>query len=120
MTVIGDTAEALRTALRGVKGLRVFDDPGAVNSPPGAVVGPPVLRWESYDAMPSSATFTVYLIAKAEARAMDRLFEYLPLVAAAVDTVTDAVVTTAQPGMYQANGSDLPTYELTVTVGLSG
>lgn len=119
MSVIEDTAAALRGALKTVNGIRVYEDPGAVSDPPAAVVGPPTLRWEGPCAEPSSATFTVYLIAKADGRAMPRLYELIPKVAVAIDSVTDAVITTAQPGFFSAGGSELPTYELTVSVGLS-
>jgi hypothetical protein len=117
--VVGAAAEALAEALRTVEGLRVHTDPGALLDPPAAVVGPPALAWEGYDAAPTSARFVVVVVVAMDERALPRLWDLVPLVAAAVDTVPDAVLRTADPGVWSANGADLPSYELLIEVALT-
>lgn len=118
MSAVKDVAEALELALKGVAGLRAYRDPGASVDPPGAVLGPPSLVWGGYCSGPVSATFLVYVLEKADGRALERLWDWVPLVSAAIDSVPDAVVIRADPGVYNSGGTDLPTYELTVEVSI--
>lgn len=117
MSLISDAAAELEAALRTVSGLRVYTDPGAVIDPPGAVLGPPSLAWETPCADPTSATFLVVVVVSADDRAMPRLWELTPLVAAAVDQVRGAVVLRAAPGSWATN-TPLPCYEISVEVSL--
>lgn len=84
--------------------------------PPAAVVGPPLLNWESYSAEPTSARYLVYLIVGADERAIDRLLDLMPLVTEAIESVPDASVTLATPTVWPAG--ELPCYELTVEATL--
>ncbi|OLT46487.1 hypothetical protein BJF85_16725 [Saccharomonospora sp. CUA-673] len=117
---VQQAATALEDALRHVDGARVYRDPaGAVADPPALLVGPPRLTWEGICGGPTSATFVVYVMAAMDERAVSRLWELVPVVAAAIDEhVRDAVVTEANPGVFDAGGNNLPSYELTVEVAL--
>jgi hypothetical protein len=106
---------ALESALKAVPNIRVYTSPGAVVDPPGVLVGPPALTWEAFSSDPTQATFVVYAITRADDRALERLWDLVPLVAAAVDTVPDAATTQANPSAF----NDLPCYEITVEVSLT-
>jgi hypothetical protein len=116
-----EMAEALLAALDtvdGVKAYRVGDN----ITPPGAVLGPPALEFEGYcvdPLLPSSATFMVWAVVAADSWSMDRLWELVPQLAAAVETVPDAGVTRADPAVFSAGDLELPAYTLTVPVTLS-
>jgi hypothetical protein len=118
MSAIADAAAALAEALKGVPDLRVYTDPGATVDPPAAIVGPPQLSWEGVCEDPTSARFLVWVVVPADDRAVERLWELVPLAAAALQTVTDATVTVALPGRWPGGGSDLPAYEITTEVAL--
>lgn len=116
--VVAEQAAALEAALEAVPSLRVYRDPGGVVDPPAAVLGPPSLLWRGVCAGPTEATFPVYVVTKADEHALERLWDLVPSVAAAVDTVPDAAVTGAEPGSYQSGAVSLPSYELSIGVGL--
>lgn len=119
MTTVKEAAEQLEVALRTVEGVRVYRDPSATVDPPGVLIAPPRLRWEDYCAgPPTSATFVVIVMVAMDARAVEELWEWVPLVAAAIDTVPDAAVAAANPGVFNSGGTDLPSYEITVEVSL--
>lgn len=111
-------AAELRAAADAVDGVRTYKDPAAPVTPPAVIVGPPQLRWEAMSPAPSSATFIVYLMVPMDARALDNLLGLVPLVTAALDALPDAAVTSANPGVFNAGGADLPSYEITVEVSL--
>jgi hypothetical protein len=113
-----EAAEALLVALDTVdevKAYRVGDN----ITPPGFVVGPPVLTFDSYCDGPTEARFVVWVVVDANSWSMDRLWELVPLAAAAINTVVDASVTNADPAVYEAGDIDLPAYSLLVPVALS-
>lgn len=118
MSTVTEAAEALEAALTTVEGLRTYRDPGANVAPPAVVLGPPLLRWEGFRAGPTSATFTVFLVTAADDRALERLWQWVPVVAEALDEVTDAATSTATPGTFPAGGADLPCYQLQAEVSL--
>lgn len=118
MTLVSDAAEALEAALRTVPGLRVYTDVGAAIDPPGAVVGPPSLTWGSVCAEPSSATFLVAVVVAMDDRAMPRLWELVPQVATALETVSDAVVRRATPDVWTSGTANLPSYAVFVEMSL--
>jgi hypothetical protein len=118
MSIVNDVRAALNESLRGVQGVRVYDDPGASIDPPGLLVGPPTLTWEGYGANPSSARIIVYLIVPADDRVLDRLGELITSVAAVIDETEDAVVLRADPGTFTVGGQELPSYEVLVEVAL--
>lgn len=106
---------ALTAALGTVAGLRVYNDPGAVIDPPGAVLGLSELTWDAYnDAYPSESTTMVYLLVAADDRAVDNLATLVDQVAGAVWSATDFAVSHAVPGTFQTSNADLPAYVLTV------
>lgn len=114
MSAVADIAEALYAALAGVQGVRVYRDPAAPIDPPASVLAAPSLSWDGPCHEPSTASFRVYVIVAMDDRALDRLWDLVPQVAEAVDTVPEAVVTRATPGVYTSGGVDLPSYDLTV------
>jgi len=118
MSAVADAAKALTAALDAVTGLRVYADPGADVRPPAAVLGPPSLVWESVCTDPSGARFLIYVIQQVDERALERLWDLVPLVAEALDAVPDMAVTRADPGSYSSGGTDLPAYLIQVEVSL--
>lgn len=118
MSAIADAAASLRAAAATVEGVRVYIDPGASLDPPAALVGPPRLEWQAYCDGPTSGRFLVIVAVKPDDRAMERLWELVPLVAAALETVPDVTVIRADPGVWTSGGTDLPSYEITTEVSL--
>jgi hypothetical protein len=118
MSIVADAALALEAALKTVAGLRLYRL-GETVDPPGIVVGPPQLVWESYGAGPATATFAVFVMVAMDDKALERLWEYVTPVAEAVESVADAVVRSADPGVYAAGTTDLPCYTLQVEMSLS-
>ncbi|PXY17350.1 hypothetical protein [Prauserella flavalba] len=117
--LVAEHAEELRAAVRTVDGVRVYEDPSATIRPPGVFVAPPRLRWESGCPEPTSATFVVVVMVAMDKRSVERLLELVPRVAEAIDSLLpDAAVSTADPGLFNSGGSDLPSYEITVEVSL--
>lgn len=119
MSAIEDAATALRTAAGTVPDIRVHPDVGPGVDPPAVVVGVPALEWEGICPGPTSAQFPVWVVVPNDlARADGRLYELVPLVAAALDEVPDATVVRADPGTYPSSSGDLPAYQITVDVAL--
>ena len=116
---VSEYGEQLRAAVRTVEGVRVYEDPSATVRPPAAVVGPPRLQWEAGCLGPTSATFIVIIMVALDKRAVEQLLDLVPKVADAIDEqVIDAAVISADPAIFNAGGTDLPSYELTVEVSL--
>lgn len=118
MGVVADAAAELAGALAGVAGVRLYTDLGASIDPPGVVLGPPALTWGGPCVEPVSARFLVAVVVAADERALPRLWDLAPLVAAAVDTVPDAVVVRADPGVWSTGTIELPCYELQIEMSL--
>ncbi|GEL17687.1 hypothetical protein [Pseudonocardia asaccharolytica] len=118
MGAVADAAAELASALGTVPGVRVYTDLGAVIDPPGVVLGPPALTWGGPCADPVSARWLVAVVVAADERALPRLWDLAPLVAAAVDTVPDAVVIRADPGVWSTGTTELPCYELQIETSL--
>ncbi|HEY0638713.1 MAG TPA: hypothetical protein VGD67_13770 [Pseudonocardiaceae bacterium] len=116
MSPVKDAADGLVAALGAVDRLKVYTDPAATVTPPGVVLGPPSLAWEAYCTAPSSARFLVYVVEKGDARALERLWDLVPLVAEAVDSVAGAAVVRADPGSWGT--PELPAYIIEVEYGL--
>lgn len=117
---VQQAAAELEAAVRQVDGVRLYRDPSAAMvDPPAALVGPPRLTWDGVCSGPTAATFVVYVLASMDERAVAQLWDLVPLVAEAINEhVRDAVVTEANPGVFDAGGNDLPSYEITVEVAL--
>ncbi|MDN5929485.1 MAG: hypothetical protein L0I24_00200 [Pseudonocardia sp.] len=118
MSTISVVSEALAAALRTVPGVRVWTDLHSPIDPPGVVLGPPALTWSSYTADPTTGRFLAYVVVPADGRALTALWDLVPLVAAAVDTVQDAVVLRADPANFSGGSADLPAYMIEIEVSL--
>lgn len=118
MSVVTDVRTALNEALKGVEGVRVYDDPGANMDPPALLVGPPTLTWEGYGSGPVNARIIVYLVVPENDRALEKLGELVASVADAIDDTSDSVVVRADPGLLIVGGQELPSYEVLVEVAL--
>ncbi|MBK1785133.1 hypothetical protein [Prauserella cavernicola] len=124
MSLVREAAERLEAALATVGDLRVTRDLGSNVDPPAAIIGPPRLDWDGYLplgelAQPTSATCVVYVAVANDDRSLERLWEFVPRVAAALSEVQDAVTTSALPGMFPVGNADLPCYEITVEMSLT-
>lgn len=118
MSSVKVAAELILAALGGVAGVRAYSDPDATISPPSTVLGPPSLSWEGTCSDPTSARWLVYVVVDVKERALEALWELVPLVAAALEGMTDVVVIRADPGTYLNGGVELPSYELQIEVSL--
>lgn len=118
MSAVKDRAVELLAALRGVEDVRAYDDPAAVIDPPGVVLGPPALVWETGGSAPTTARFLVYVVVGAAERAIERLWELVPVVAAALDTMPGVTVMQADPATYPTGGPELPCYQIQIEVSL--
>ncbi len=119
---VEEAATAVHAALATVPDLRVYTDPAATVDPPGAVVGPPALSWTGYGPGPNFARFIVYVITDDSDRAVERLWDLVPQVVAALESSSDAEIM-MRPGEDQATptvwpNGDLPAYELSIEVTL--
>lgn len=118
LTAIQEHTAELVAALRTVGGARYHEDLGATVNPPASILGPPSFMWETGVPFPTSARFLVYVIVAFGPRAVEQLVELVPIVAVAIEGLTDAVMIRADPGVYPSGGVDLPAYELQVEVSL--
>lgn len=111
---------ALVEALATVEGARGYDDPGANLDPPATIVGPPLLEYAGAPGPdPVNGKFLVVLAVVSDERAMVRLWELLPRVIDAIESVGPAVVGQASPGTWRTGATDLPCYEIQVEMSLS-
>lgn len=124
MNAVKTAAEALLAALGTVPGLRVHRDLGARVDPPAALLGAPALACESYCSGYTAARFLVYVVVAADDRAVERLWDLVPLVKDAIeDQVPDATAGegySTQPGSWPVGATDLPAYTIQVDVPLGG
>jgi len=111
--------EALSAALETVQGLRVERDPGAVLDPPAALVGPPMLTFGGQDSDPAHARWVVIVAVNFDDRTFPALWELIPQVTAAIESLTDAVVVEANPGTWQNGAISLPCYEISAEMSLN-
>lgn len=118
MSAIREAAEALAEGLRTVEGVIVYTDPSATVDPPGIVVGPPRLTYEAYVQGATTAAFRVVAVVAQTEDSLPALWDLVPQIDAAIETVTDAVVTLAAPGQWGEGTSTLPCYEFTVEMSL--
>lgn len=118
MSVVKAAAAALKAALKTVQDVIPHTDPGATIDPPATVLGPPALTWDALYGGPTSARWLVYVVVGVDDRAIERLWDLVPVVAAALDEVDDAVVIRADPGTYLTGGGELPCYSIQVDVSL--
>jgi hypothetical protein len=102
-----------------VPGVRVYRRPGASLNPPAFYVQPPSLTWDAYEDDPTESVFECVLVVAADDRALARLFELLPQVTRALDeSAAEAVVKSAEPGIWRVGTAELPAYFIRVEVAL--
>lgn len=121
MTTVAEAVAELNAALKAIDSAHKIEvqEPGATIRPPSTVVSAlPSLEWEAYCDDPTSATFLVWLMVALDERAPERLRALLGPVVAALNSVRDATVVRADGVPYSANGSELPSYEITVQFAL--
>lgn len=118
MSTIEEASGALAAALRTITELRVYDDPGAVFDPPAALVAPPELTWDAYSSDPTGARFVVVVMVAADGQANRRLWDLVPRAAVAIETVEDAAVRQASPGLWTTGSTELPCYQIQIEVSL--
>lgn len=118
MTSVREAVDGLQTALETVPDLGVYQDPGATVQGTGAVITPPSVVWGAYRSEPTEATFIVHLVVPFDEYATARLYDLVEPVQAAIEADPMFAVTSATPGLLQQGGTQLPTYALTVEVGL--
>lgn len=114
MSAIGDAAADIAAATASVEQVRV-QPLGASPDPPTVIVGvPPLQPLQTSCTGPAEAQFPVYVVVAFDDQALELLYELVPLVWAAIEDGTPALVTAANPGTYNGGSGDLPCYELTV------
>jgi hypothetical protein len=103
---------------QGAQGVRTLRRPGVAGETPLAYVQPPTLSWDGFEIDPTEAVFEVILAVAADEKAIERLFDLLPQVTNALDQAEDAVVKSAEPGVWRAGASELPAYFIRVEVAI--
>jgi hypothetical protein len=119
MSAVSDAAERLAEGLKTVEGVRLHELGGNID-PPALVLGMPRLGFDTYSpGQITAVTFPVFLIVAMDDRAQLRLWELAEPVAEAIESVVDAVVSgTAEPSLYLAGTTELPSYTFTVEMSL--
>lgn len=115
---VQDASAALESALSAIEGVR-FYRLGTTTSGVSVVLSPPKLTWETYSTVPTTATFLVHLVVPFDDRAVEKLWEFVVPVSEAIESVVDAVVLSADPGLYPDGSTSLPEYVFTVEYSLS-
>ncbi|MEU0467210.1 hypothetical protein ABZ215_24685 [Amycolatopsis sp. NPDC006131] len=118
MRTVFEAAQQLEAVLKTADSRLRFYTIGDNLAPPAVLLGAPQLTWGTYGPAPTTATFPVFLIVDLDSRALERLWQLVGPVTAAIDTVPDAVVQSADPGMYPTGSQNLPSYSLSVEVSL--
>jgi hypothetical protein len=118
MSIVSDAAARLAEALRAVEGVRLYEL-GENVDPPALVVGMPRMTFGTYSpGQITGATFPVFLVVAMNDRAQQRLWELAEPVAAAIESVVDATITSCEPALYLAGATELPSYTFTVEMSL--
>jgi hypothetical protein len=119
MSVVGDAAGTLGAALKTVAGVRLYDLGDSVD-PPALIIGMPQLAFDAYcPGQITSVTFPVFLIVAMDNRAQTELWELVEPVAAAIEGVDGATISSADPAVYQAGSQELPAYSFIVEMSLT-
>lgn len=118
MSAAAEAYQALRQALTAMQGLALCE-PGDAIDPPGVVLMPPELVWETSSAKPSSAQLLAIVVMPRAEGFLQRLLDAVPRVAEVIEQAhVDASVGRAEPSSYTAGRDELPAYVLTVQVAL--
>lgn len=117
-TVEGATSQ-IRAALKLAK-VRIYEDASADLVPPAAMIGAPLLKFGGQGFEPIEAVYPILLVVADDAESVKKLIRFLPTVVQAVhENVENAVVRDdADPGVFNAGGTQLPCYQITVDVAL--
>lgn len=119
MGPVSAAAADLLKALDSIGEGKATADPGAtLANLPAFVLGPPRLEFETGCPGPTSATFLVYAVVAADEYAMEKLWSLVVEVEERVMSMTNGVVTQADPGAYPSGTALLPCYEIQVEIGL--
>lgn len=118
--------DALVASLKAVSASLADDDQFAVVGdlselidPPAVALAPPRLTFSGpLEFGPRDARWSAVMAVPAGDRVVDDLFRLLPHVVGALDGTADAVVTSAEPGVYRAGATELPAYFITIEVAL--
>jgi hypothetical protein len=119
MSDIGNAYEALVAAC-GVTGVRVYrTETLAQLVPPGVVISPPTINWETFNPGPTSVQFTVWVVGLMNDYSIGDLIDNVVAVQAAIEAQTPATVTTAVPTTLEITGrlkgaADFPAYTMVV------
>lgn len=109
-------SDALVAVLKTIPGLHAHVMDGRQANPPVAIVGPPSMRWTGYCGPASEMTFPVTLVVRKDDKTIERLYDLLPAISVAIDTVEDASVVAATPGTWGSADDGYPAYTLTIEV----
>jgi len=122
MSQIEDAIAALKAALANVEQLdgRIYEDLGFTVTGVSAIITPPTLTWGSFGRGdgPTEATFVVHLAVPFDEYATARLYPLVEPMRDAIEADPLFTVASASPALLQQGGAQLPTYALTVDVGL--
>lgn len=118
MKAVDEAADDLAAALKQIDGYRGYGFGDDQIAPPGWVIGPPLLAFESPCPEPTQATFTVFVIFTFDDRAPERMYRAVAPFVEAIDGVTNAVTRSASPTAYPAGAQDLPCYSISVEFSL--
>lgn len=112
-------ADDLATLLETVGGLRIERRPGGAPAPPVLYVPPAELTWDGYALAPTAASWQLVLAVAADERAIEALYDLLPQVTETIDgSSVDAVVKSAEPGVWRVGAVELPAYFITVEAAI--
>lgn len=112
-------AADLAALLGAIEGLRVEQRPGKAPAPPVVYIPPAAFAWEGYVLAPTEATFELVLAVAADERAVEALYDLLPQVTESIDgSAVDAVVKSADPGVWRVGSVELPAYFITVEAAI--
>jgi hypothetical protein len=124
MTQIKAAMEELESALATLAetfGKPARDIGAALTALPALVLGPPIVEFLTPGlGQPGNLRAIVYVVVTFDGAALERLWEYVELVAGAIDAQTAGwVVRQASPSVYPAGATDLPAYEIQCEGGLA-
>lgn len=112
-------ADALAALLSGIEGVRIERRPGGSPAPPAIYVPPGSMTWDGYVTAPTEASFELVLAVAADERALEALYDLLPQVTETIDgSSVDAVVKSAEPGVWRVGAVELPAYFITVEAAI--
>ncbi len=120
-TVLKDARDTLIAALKAEEathGYRVYEMATNALDPPALLISAPSVEYSGYDFQPTKANFVVYVVVKADDRAVETLMSLGVEVADVIDRdVREASVIRMDPGLWPGS-ADLPAYEISIEMSL--